>query len=239
MKVCTPFPIATFPIANPALTRLYDILVDNRYRVEHKIGGGSGGDVYSGTWLLPSLPRPQIPISKGTDLELGEDVALKLEYIKKDLPVLEYESHVYESLAGGVGIPRMRWYGQECDFYVLISDLLGPSLEDLFNFCDRKFSLKTVLLLADQLIPRIEYLHSKSWVHRDIKPENFVMGTGKLGNVVHVIDFGLAQEYQQTETREHIPYCDRNHVGGTAIFASINNHLGVCMCKLKMQKIYG
>jgi serine/threonine protein kinase len=75
----------------------------------------------------------------------------------------------------------MRWYGQECDFYVMISDLLGPSLEDLLNFYGRKFSLKIVLLLADQLISRVEYLHTKSPVHRDIKLENFLMRTGKLG----------------------------------------------------------
>lgn len=172
----------------------------------------------------------------GTDLELGEEVALELEYIRKDLPVLTHESQVYESLAGGVGIPRIRWYGQECDFYVLISDLLGPSLEDLFNFCDRKFSLKTVLLLADQLISRVQYLHSKSFVHRDIKPENFVMGSDKLGNVVHIIDFGLAQEYEQPETRKHMPYCDGSNVGGTILFASINNHLGICMCQLRCKR---
>lgn len=85
----------------------------------------------------------------------------------------------------------MRRYGQECNFYIMILDLLGPSLEDLFNFCNRKFPLKTDLLLADQLISRVEYMHAKSFVHLDVKPENFVIGTGKLGNVVHIIDFDL------------------------------------------------
>jgi hypothetical protein len=59
---------------------------------------------------------------------------------------------VYRLLAGGLGIPNVRWFGVEGDYNVMVMDLLGPSLEELFNFCARKFSLKTVLLLADQLV---------------------------------------------------------------------------------------
>ena len=44
-----------------------------------------------------------------------------------------------------------RWYGQEKDYNILVMDLLGPSLEDLFNFCSRRFTMKTVLMLADQV----------------------------------------------------------------------------------------
>jgi casein kinase I homolog HRR25 len=124
----------------------------------------------------------------------------------------------------------MRWYGDECDFYVMIFDLLGPSLEDLFNYCDQNFSLKTVLLLADQLIPRVEYLHAKSYVHRDIKPENSLMGTGKFGNVVHLIDFGFAKTYQDPETHKHEAYHDKLNFGGTPYYASVNNHMGIGTC---------
>ena len=45
----------------------------------------------------------------------------------------------------------IRWYGAEKDYNVLVMDLLGPSLEDLFNFCSRRFTMKTVLMLADQV----------------------------------------------------------------------------------------
>jgi hypothetical protein len=46
----------------------------------------------------------------------------------------------------------MMWFGVEGDYNIMVMELLGPNLEDLFNFCQRKFSLKTVLLLADQMV---------------------------------------------------------------------------------------
>jgi casein kinase I family protein HRR25 len=81
-------------------------------------------------------------------------VAIKLEPVKAKHPQLKYESNVYKTLAGGIGVPFVRWFGTECDYNTMVLDLLGPSLADLFNFCHRKFSLKTALLLADQLVSR-------------------------------------------------------------------------------------
>lgn len=83
-----------------------------------------------------------------------------MESVKAKHPQLEYESKVYKTLAGGVGVPFVRWFGTECDYNAMVLDLLGPSLEDLFNFCNRKFSLKTVLLLADQLVSRFTHICS-------------------------------------------------------------------------------
>ena len=109
----------------------------------------------------------------------------------------------------------------------MVFDLLGPSLEDLFNFCGRQFSLKTVLMLADQLIYRLEYIHSKYIIHRDIKPENFLMGTGKHGNQVYVTDLGLATERRTAQVKANIDRAQNPQLIGTARFASVNGHLGV------------
>ena len=136
-----------------------DIRVGGKYRLGRKVGAGSFGDIYV-----------------GVNTQTSEEVAIKLESSKSKHPQLMYEAKIYKLLQGAVGIPNIHWYGIEGDYNVMIIDLLGPSLEDLFTFCNRKFSLKTVLMLADQMISRFEYMHSKSFIHRDAKPDNFLIG---------------------------------------------------------------
>jgi len=106
-----------------------------------------------------------------------------------------------------------------------VMELLGLSLEDLFTKCNRKLSLRTTLNLAQQMISRIEYVHSKNFIHRDIKPDNFLIGR-EHKNVVYVIDFGLAKKYKDSRTNQHIPYRDGKSLTGTARYASLNAHEG-------------
>ncbi|CAE6176128.1 unnamed protein product [Arabidopsis arenosa] len=184
--------------------------VGNKFRLGRKIGSGSFGEIYL-----------------GTNIHTNEEVAIKLESVKTKHPQLLYESKLYRILQGGTGVPNVKWFGVEGDYNVLVMDLLGPSLEDLFNFCSRKLSLKSVLMLADQMINRVEYFHSKSFLHRDLKPDNFLMGLGRRANQVYIIDFGLAKKYRDSTTHQHIPYRENKNLTGTARYASMNTHLGI------------
>ena len=109
----------------------------------------------------------------------------------------------------------------------MVMDKLGASLEELFRKCNRRFSLKTTLMLADQMIQRIEYIHSRLYLHRDIKPDNFLVGTGKRQHYIYTVDFGLTKRYRDTKTGQHIPYKDGKSLTGTARYASLNTHVGI------------
>eukprot|EP00930_Biecheleria_cincta_P101082 TRINITY_DN9270_c0_g2_i5.p1 TRINITY_DN9270_c0_g2~~TRINITY_DN9270_c0_g2_i5.p1 ORF type:complete len:321 (+),score=42.78 TRINITY_DN9270_c0_g2_i5:119-1081(+) len=163
----------------------------------------------------------------GTNVSNGDEVAIKLESIRSRHPQLLYESKIYKIMAGAVGVPRLHWYGVSGDYNVMVIDLLGPSLEDMFHFCNRKFSLKTTLILADQMLTRVEYIHAKSVIHRDLKPENFVIGLGTRVNQIHLIDFGLSTLFLCNKSQQHITYKENQCLIGTARYASVNAHLGI------------
>ncbi|EGR26929.1 hypothetical protein IMG5_204310 [Ichthyophthirius multifiliis] len=159
------------------------------------------------------------------------EVAIKMELASTKHPQLFFEVKLYQYLQSDntiidKGIPIVYYAATEGDYNVMVMDLLGPSLEKLFDICNRKFSVKTVLMIADQVIQRVSYIHSKHFLHRDIKPDNFLIGTGKTAHKIFIVDFGLAKRYIKKDGK-HIEYKEGKSLTGTARYASINTHLGV------------
>ncbi len=173
-------------------------------------------------------------------------VVLKLEPVEGNDHTLEHEFFVYKKLNGRTGIPSVHWFSTESGFNVMALDHLGPSLEDFFVRSGFQFLMKTVLLLAGQLISKfdfwghnwwanmccvqlyhLQYIHFCNFVHRNLKPGNIVMGIGNQTNLVYLIDFGLLKEFRDPSTHKHIPYKKGVGFMGTPTFASIHSHLGL------------
>lgn len=147
--------------------------------------------------------------------------------------MLEEEAEIYKQLQNETGFPKVYWFGAEAYYDVLVFELLGPSLEDLFEYCERKFSLKTILLIAEQTISRMECIH-KHFLHRDIKPDNFLMGTEQNGNIINAVDFGLAREFSEDEECKGY---EGLSFEGTHRYASINSHDGRGMIPVRLMAI--
>lgn len=188
--------------------RTVEIRVGGRYRLGKKIGAGSFGEIY-----------------EGADIFDNSEVAIKLEHNSIKYPQLLFEAKLLKSIPG-TGIPQMHWFGIAGEYNAMVMELLGQNLEDLFNFCTRNFTLKTILLIAIQLIERIKHVHDNHYVHRDIKPENFLVGKGPTEQTIYIIDFGLAKRYRDEHTRIHIPLKENRNLTGTARYASCNAHNG-------------
>mmetsp|Transcript_34648 Transcript_34648/g.58065 ORF Transcript_34648/g.58065 Transcript_34648/m.58065 type:complete len:478 (-) Transcript_34648:110-1543(-) len=162
-------------------------LIHDRFSVVRRIGGKS--DVYA-----------------GVDLTSGDAVAVKCEEYGKGKGELDYEASVYDELHDRQtqGVLKKIWHGKYLNFEVLVLELAGPCLKDLFLALGRRFSLKTVLMLADQMIDRIACIHRLGYILRKVKPRDFVMGIGPNSHSVFPIDFGLFKRYRCPRTGRHV-----------------------------------
>uniref|UniRef100_A0A182SFU8 non-specific serine/threonine protein kinase n=1 Tax=Anopheles maculatus TaxID=74869 RepID=A0A182SFU8_9DIPT len=177
------------------------------YDLLDQIGIGSFGVVYC------AIP------SNGTQL-----VAIKVEHSWQPGLSLRHEYEIYKDLEGGRGIPRVHLFQRYNRYNIMVIDLLGPSLDELFEECKPRFSLKTVLMLADQMLTRLEYIHSKNIIHRDLKPGNFLMGTGRHCNELYLIDFGLAEKVRHSASSGDGACQKGGTMVGTVRYMSINAH---------------
>ncbi|XP_033736588.1 casein kinase I-like [Pecten maximus] len=182
----------------------------NKYRLDRIISSGHFGKIYV-----------------GTDRYTGEVVAIKVQHPWRGRTNLRHEYEVYTELQGGIGIPKVLWFGRDGRYDVMVMELLGTSLEDRLVSQSHKFSLKTVLLLAEVLIDRFEYIHSKGYIYRDLKPDNFLSGFGSKENIIYLIDFGLSKRFRDANTLEHIPYLTNKSFVGSLSYASVNAQLGI------------
>jgi len=180
-------------------------------RVLRKINEGAFGEIHVGELL-----------------EDGKQVAVKLELQTIAHPQLLSEGNIYRHLQGGPGIPQVYWFGLHEPLYnVMVMDLLGPSLQDLFVYCNHKFTVKTTLMLVDQMLSILEFFHKKQYLHRDVKPDNFMMGLGDKANQVYVIDLGLTKKItRQRFSVGQISSTLVHPMVGTVRYAGIHAHLG-------------
>lgn len=189
--------------------RTVEIRVGGRFRLGKKIGSGSFGEIY-----------------EGSDIFGGGDVAIKLEHLSNTTQHLLSEAKLMKNIANEC-FPQMYWYGAAGEYNCMVMELLGQNLEDLYDFCTRNYSLKTVLMIAFEAIERIKYFHEHHYIHCDIKPQNFLVGKGSTESTIYLIDYGLAKRYRDEQTRIHISFKDNKSLTGTARFASKNAHNGI------------
>ena len=116
----------------------------------------------------------------------------------------------------------MKSYGFSGEFNILVMELLGKSLEDIFQSQQKKFTLKTVCMVGIQMLDRLEFVHCKNIIHRDIKPDNFVLGLDNKSHIIYLLDFGLSKKFRSSRTHQHIKFSVNKKLTGTARYASIN-----------------
>jgi len=174
------------------------------------IGSGSFASVYQGS-------------SGATDRK----VAIKVEPCAGNRSKLLYEAKVYKSLSrdSDGSSPKVYWHEAVGDFTIMVMDLLGPSLEDVFRSCQQQLSPPQVSAIGVGVLSAVEYLHSKGFVHRNIKPANVMFSPNSISKV-SLVGLCMAKKYIE-KTQDHIaPQKNKLQLSDNA-FSSLRSHLGV------------
>jgi serine/threonine protein kinase len=177
------------------------MILSSKYELLEKIGEGSFGKIY-----------------KGKNIRTRENVAIKVEPIANQTKLLKNETKIYQYLASGEGIPKVKWFGVDKINNYMVVTLLGESLLNLKEKYNT-FSLKVVLQIGKQILERLKFIHNMGLIHRDIKPDNFLMGDE---HKIFIIDFGLCKKYFKND--KHIENKKISKIIGTPIFVSVNIH---------------
>ncbi|PKA52382.1 Casein kinase I isoform delta-like [Apostasia shenzhenica] len=193
------------------------------YKIERRLGKGGFGQVFLGR-----------RVSGGTERSTGPgalEVALKFEHRNSKGCTYgpPYEWQVYSALGGSHGVPRVHYKGRQGDYYVMVMDMLGPSLWDAWNSAGQAMSSIMVACIAVESISILEKVHSKGYVHGDVKPENFLLGQPSTPQEkrLFLVDLGLATKWKDSATGQHVEYDQRPDVfRGTVRYASVHAHLG-------------
>lgn len=184
-------------------------VINNQFIIGRKLGEGSYGT-----------------LRLGKNGDTKEHVAIKFERMDHETPTLLLEFQFYKAVKGAPNFPSIYYFGKHQQYNVLIMELLGPSLENLFTQRNHSFTEKTIINIMIQLIEMMRVMHRRSIIYRDVKPENFLVGNNsETENTVHIVDFGLAKFYKDDDGN-HIAYREDKGVIGTARYMSTNAHEG-------------
>ena len=183
-------------------------LIFGKYSIKYLISKGSFGEVYLGTNVLNN-----------------KDYAIKMERTSKGESLLKEEAYVLLFLKGP-GLPTVITFGISGRYHILIENLLGKSIYNIWLEKEKKFNIKDTCMFAIQALERVEYVHSKNYLHRDIKPANFLVGNPDQSQI-YLIDFGNARKYRSSRTGKHLPFSRNYKIYGTTIFLSLNVLKGI------------
>ena len=183
-------------------------LIFNKYSLKYLIAKGSFGEVFLGTNIIDK-----------------KNYALKIEDKNNNNPLLTDECHNLINLKGP-GIPSVISFGVSGNYRILVENLLGKSILDIWKEKNKKLNLQDTCIFAIQALSLLEYVHSKDYIHRDIKPANFLVGFPD-NSQLYLIDFGNARKYRSSRTGKHIKLIKNNLIFGSLIFLSLNALKGI------------